>query len=225
MAKCDGGHDHLRVVWRRQVAAGLFDVKGKPVKPVRRTLGIEKPSGFRGENDLEVITSGAIAASGLAVYQFAVKTAGIALGLAVKVPAPLKPIAHSCRCWQTLYAGAALCRCHLPQPLHIASRVEASTALVPPFALSSSRFFRERSSDNAKGGTCHTEARRLCRGLEHLLPLRVGVRAEHDRTAGDAARARIVYPGSKRLAPRELEYLRSCYFHSQSTFPPDFSYR
>jgi four helix bundle protein len=33
------------------------------------------------------------AASGLAVYRFAVEAAGIALRLAVKVPAPLKPVA------------------------------------------------------------------------------------------------------------------------------------
>lgn len=34
-----------------------------------------------------------VAASGLAVYDFAVEAAGIALNLAVKVPAPLKPVA------------------------------------------------------------------------------------------------------------------------------------
>ena len=34
-----------------------------------------------------------VACSRLAVYQHAVKAAGIALGLALKVPAPLKPIA------------------------------------------------------------------------------------------------------------------------------------
>ena len=37
--------------------------------------------------------SKAVATSGLAAYEHAVKAAGIALGLAVKVPAPLKPVA------------------------------------------------------------------------------------------------------------------------------------
>ena len=37
--------------------------------------------------------SESVAASGLAVYEHAVEAAGIAVALAVKVPAPLKPIA------------------------------------------------------------------------------------------------------------------------------------
>jgi four helix bundle protein len=70
------------------------DVKGKPVKPVRSTLDIGCLTGSReGMNDPEVTMSNAVSNTNLVAYAKALDAAGIAIKLALGVPAPLKSIA------------------------------------------------------------------------------------------------------------------------------------
>jgi four helix bundle protein len=70
------------------------DVKGKPVKPVRSTLDIGCLTGSReGMNDPEVTMSNAVSNTNLVAHAKALDAAGIAIKLALGVPAPLKSIA------------------------------------------------------------------------------------------------------------------------------------
>jgi hypothetical protein len=71
-----------------------FDVKGKPVKPVRSTLDIECLAGSMGHmNDPEVTMSDALTNTKLIAHEKALEAAGDAITLVMRVPAPLKSIA------------------------------------------------------------------------------------------------------------------------------------
>jgi four helix bundle protein len=71
-----------------------FDVKGKPVKPVRSTPDIECLTGFKGRmNDPEVTMSDALRNTRLIAHEKALEAAGYAITLVMRVPAPLKSIA------------------------------------------------------------------------------------------------------------------------------------
>jgi len=70
------------------------DVKGKPVKPVRRTLDIGCLTGLRkGMNDPEVTMPNAPTNTNLIAHEKALEAAGIAITLVMRIPAPLKSIA------------------------------------------------------------------------------------------------------------------------------------
>jgi four helix bundle protein len=70
------------------------DVKGRPVKPVRSTLDIGCTTGSRkGMNDPEVTMSNALTNTNLIAHDKALEAAGVAVALAMRVPAPLKSIA------------------------------------------------------------------------------------------------------------------------------------
>jgi four helix bundle protein len=71
-----------------------FDVKGKPVEPVRGTLDIECLTGLReGMNDPEVTMSDALTNTKLTAHEKALEAASDAIMLVMRVPAPLKSIA------------------------------------------------------------------------------------------------------------------------------------
>ncbi len=64
------------------------DVKGKPV---RSTLDIGRTTGLRkGMNDPEVTMSNALSNNNLIAHEKALEAAGIAITLAMRVPAPLR---------------------------------------------------------------------------------------------------------------------------------------
>jgi four helix bundle protein len=79
---------------KREDSRWPFDVKGKPVKPVRSTLDIECLTGSRGRlNDPEVTMSNVLNNTNLIAHDQALEAAGDAITLVTRVPAPLKSIA------------------------------------------------------------------------------------------------------------------------------------
>ena len=71
-----------------------FDVKGKPVEPVRSTLDIECLTGSMGRmNDPEVTMSNAPTNTKLIAHEKALEAAGEAIMLVIRVPSPMKSIA------------------------------------------------------------------------------------------------------------------------------------
>ena len=70
------------------------DVKGKPDKPVRRTLDIVCHTGSKKRmNDPEVTMTNALTKTNLIAHEKALEAAGDAIAIVMRVPAPLKSIA------------------------------------------------------------------------------------------------------------------------------------